>query len=75
MLVDQIEGLSIGLVREASTCQKQMISVPPKRGIVVSRMDMVACPASDSRYMVVAVCMYNDMAWVYMKVEVSTQAH
>jgi hypothetical protein len=73
VLVDQIEGLSIGLVREAPTSQKQMIGVPLKRGIVVSRMDMVACPTSDSRYMV--VCMYNDMTWVYMEVEVSTQAH
>jgi hypothetical protein len=32
-------------------------------------------PTSDSGYMVVVVCMYNDMAWVYMEVEVSTQAH
>jgi hypothetical protein len=40
---------------------------------VVSQIDMVACPTSDSGYMVV-VYMYNDMAWVYMEVEVSTQA-
>jgi hypothetical protein len=33
---DRIEGHSIGLVREVSTCQKWMIGVPPKRGIVVS---------------------------------------
>jgi hypothetical protein len=71
VLVDQIEGLSIGLVQEVSTCQKQMIGVPPRQGIVVSRMDMVACPTSDSGYMVV-VCIYNDMAWAYMEVEVST---
>jgi hypothetical protein len=38
---------------------------------VVSRMDMVAPPTSDSGYMVAVVCMYNDMSWVY--VEVSTQ--
>ena len=50
-----------------------MIGVPPKRGIVVSRMDMVARPTSDSGYMVVVVCMYNDMTWVYVEVEVSTQ--
>jgi hypothetical protein len=61
MLVDQIEGLSIDLVLEASTCQKQMIEVPPRRGIVLSRMDMVACPTSESGYMVAVVCMYNDM--------------
>jgi hypothetical protein len=42
VLVDQIEGFSIGLVLEASTYQKQMIEVPPRWGIVVSRMDMVA---------------------------------
>jgi hypothetical protein len=40
---------------------------------VVSQMDMVVRPTSNSVYMVVAVCMYNDMAWVYMEVEVSTQ--
>jgi hypothetical protein len=34
--VDQIEGLSIGLVLEASTWQRQMTGVPPKRSIVVS---------------------------------------
>jgi hypothetical protein len=47
----------------------------PKCGIVVSRMDMAVYPTSDSGYMVVAVCMYNNMAWVYMEVEVSMQAH
>jgi hypothetical protein len=47
--------------------------VPPRRGIVVSRMDMVARPTSDSGYMVAVVCMYNDMSWVYVEVEVSTQ--
>jgi hypothetical protein len=36
-------------------------------------MDMVARPTSDSRYMVAVVCMYNDMSWVYVEVEVSTQ--
>jgi hypothetical protein len=57
VLVDQIEGLSIGLVLEASTYQKQMIEVPPRRGIVVSQMDMVVHPTSDSGYIVaVYVC-------------------
>jgi hypothetical protein len=73
VLANQIEGLSIGLVLEVSTCQKQMIEVPPRRVIVVSRMDMVARPTSDSGYMVAVVCMYNDMTWVYVEVEVSTQ--
>jgi hypothetical protein len=50
-----------------------MIRVTPKRGIVVSRMDIVAYPTSHSGYMVVVVYMYNDMIWVYMEVEVSTQ--
>jgi hypothetical protein len=59
--MDQIEGLSIGLVLEASTCQRQMIGMPPKRSIVESRKDMVAYPTSDSEYMVVVVCMHNDM--------------
>jgi hypothetical protein len=36
-------------------------------------MDMVACPTSDSGYMVAVVCMYNDMIWVYVEVEVSMQ--
>jgi hypothetical protein len=40
---------------------------------MVSRMDMVARPTSDSGYMVAVVCMYNDMSWVYVEVEVSTQ--
>jgi hypothetical protein len=57
VLMDQIEGLSIGLVLEASTYQKQMIEVPPRRGIVVSRMDMVVHPTSDSGYIVAVVCM------------------
>jgi hypothetical protein len=61
VLVDQIERLSIGLVLEASTWQRQMTGVPPKQSIVVSRKDMVAYPTSDSGYMVVVVCMYNDM--------------
>jgi hypothetical protein len=61
VLVDQIEGLSIDLVPEASTWQRQMTRVPPKRSIVVPRKDMVAYPTSDSGYMVVVVCMYNDM--------------
>jgi hypothetical protein len=73
VLADHIEGLSIGLVLEVSTCQKQMIEVPSRRGIVVSRMDMVAHPTSDSGYMVAVVCMYNDMTWVYVEVEVSMQ--
>jgi hypothetical protein len=50
-----------------------MIEVPPRRGIVVSRMDMVARPTSDSRYMVVVLCVYNDMTWVYVEVDVSMQ--
>jgi hypothetical protein len=32
----------------------------PKRGIVASQMDMVACSIFDSRHVV--VCMYMDMA-------------
>jgi hypothetical protein len=40
---------------------------------MVSRMDMVARPTSDSGYIVAVVCMYNDMTWVYVEVEVSTQ--
>jgi hypothetical protein len=36
-------------------------------------MDMVARPTSDSEYMVAVVCMYNDMIWVYVEVEGSTQ--
>jgi hypothetical protein len=40
---------------------------------VVSRMNMVACLTYDSRYMVAVVCMYNDMTWVYVEVEVSMQ--
>jgi hypothetical protein len=31
VLMDQIEGLSIGLVLEASICQEQMFGVPPGR--------------------------------------------
>jgi hypothetical protein len=61
VLVDQIEGLSIGLVLEVSTCQKQMFGVPPKRGTVASQIDMMACPTFDLRHMV-EVCMYMDMA-------------
>jgi hypothetical protein len=72
VLGDRIDGHLIGLVREVPTCQKQMIGVPPKRGIMVSRMDMVAYPTSDSGYMIAVVCMYNDMIWVCMEVEVST---
>jgi hypothetical protein len=72
VLANQIEGLSISLVLEVSTCQKQMIEVPPRRGIVVSRMDMEVRPTSDSGYMVAVVCMYNDITWVYVEVEVST---
>jgi hypothetical protein len=68
VLVDQIEGFSIGLILEVSTCQKQVIEVPLRRGIVVSRMDMVARPTSDSRYMVAVVCIYNDKTWVYVEV-------
>jgi hypothetical protein len=43
----------------------------PKRGIVVSRIDMVAYSTFDSGHMAVGVCMHNDMAWVRMEVEVS----
>jgi hypothetical protein len=70
VLVDHIEGLSISLVQEAPIYQKQMIGVPPRRGIVVSRMYMVVCTISDLGYMAV-VCMYIDMAQVNMGVEVS----
>jgi hypothetical protein len=55
MPADWIEGRSIGLVREVPTSQKQMIGVLPKRGIVVSRMYMVAYPTFDSGHMVVLV--------------------
>jgi hypothetical protein len=61
VLVDQIEGLSIGLVLEASTCQKQIFGVLPRRGIVASQMDTVACPTFDLGHMV-EVYMYIDMA-------------
>ena len=44
----------------------------PKRGIVASQMDMVACSTFDSGHMAV-VCMYIDMAHVDMGVEVSMQ--
>jgi hypothetical protein len=49
------------LVLAAPTCQKQMFGVPPRRGIVASQMDMVACPTFDVGHMVgVGMCM--DMA-------------
>jgi hypothetical protein len=48
-----------------------MTGVPTKWSIVVSRRDMVAYPTSDSGYMVVVVCMYDDMTYVCMGVEVS----
>jgi hypothetical protein len=58
---DRIERCSIGLVLVASTCQKQMFGVPPRRGTVASQMDMVACPTFDLGHMVeVNMCM--DMA-------------
>jgi hypothetical protein len=44
-----------------------MFGVPPKRDIVASQMDMVACSTFDSGHMVV-VCMYIDMAQVDMGV-------
>ena len=70
MLVDQIEGLSVGLVLEASTYQEQMFGVPPRRGIVASRMDMMACPTFDLGHMVdVNMCM--DMAYADKGVDVS----
>jgi hypothetical protein len=50
-----------------------MFGVPPKRDIVASQMDMVACSTFDSGHMAV-VCMYIDMAQVDMGVEVSMQA-
>jgi hypothetical protein len=59
--MDQIEGLSIGLVLEASIYQKQMFGCPPRRGTMASQMDMVACPTFDLGHMV-EVCMYMDMA-------------
>jgi hypothetical protein len=58
---DRIEQCSIGLVLVASTCQKQMFGVPPRRGTVASQMDMVACPTFDLGHMAeVNMCM--DMA-------------
>jgi hypothetical protein len=36
-------------------------------------MDTVTRPTFDSGYMLAVVCMYNDMSWVYVEVEVSTQ--
>jgi hypothetical protein len=49
-----------------------MFGVPPKWGTVASQTDIVACPTCDSGHMVV-VCMYMDMAYVDMGVEVSMQ--
>jgi hypothetical protein len=58
---DRIEQRSIGLVLEVPTCRIQKFGVPPKQGIVVSQMDMVACPTFDLGHMVeVNTCM--DMA-------------
>jgi hypothetical protein len=62
---DWIEGHSIGLVMEVPTCQKQMFGLPPKQGIVASRMDMEACPTLDLGHMAM-VCTYIDMAHVDM---------
>jgi hypothetical protein len=70
---DRIERHSIGLVLEVPTCQKWMIGVPPKRGIVASRMDMVH-PTFDLGHMAAGVCTHNDMSRVCMEVEVSMQA-
>jgi hypothetical protein len=72
VLANLIEGLSIGLVLEVSTCQKQMIEVP-QAGYCGIPNGYGGTPTSDSGYMVVVVCMYNDMTWVYVEVEVSTQ--
>jgi hypothetical protein len=44
----------------------------PKRVTVASKMDMMACPTFDLGHMV-EVCMYMDMAYVDMGVEVSMQ--
>jgi hypothetical protein len=52
------------------TYQIQKFREPPKRGIVASRMDMVACPTLDLGYKVV-VGMHIDVAQVGMGVEVS----
>jgi hypothetical protein len=40
---NRIEVHSIGLALGVPTCQIQKLGVPPKRGIVASHMDMVAC--------------------------------
>ena len=58
---DQIQQRSTGLALAAPTYQKWMFGVPPRRGIVASQMDMVACPTFDLGHMVeVSMCM--DMA-------------
>jgi hypothetical protein len=70
---DRIEGHSIGLALEVSTCQIHMFGVPPKRGIVASQTNMVACPTFDSRHRAV-ICTHIDMAQVGIGMEVSMQA-
>jgi hypothetical protein len=52
-----------------------MFGVPPKRGTMTSRMDMVACPTFDLGHRAVVVCTHIDMAQMRMGVEVSIQAH
>jgi hypothetical protein len=52
------------------TYQIHKFGVPPERGIVASRMDMVAYPTFDLGYKV-ALGMHIDMAQVGMGVEVS----
>jgi hypothetical protein len=61
----RIEGHSIGLILEVPTYQKQMFGLPPERGIVASRKDMVVCPTFDLGHRAM-VCMYIDMAQVDM---------
>jgi hypothetical protein len=74
VLGDRIEGHSIGLVLDVLTCQIQMFGVPPKRDIVASQIDIVACTTFDLGHRAV-VRMHIDMAQVGMGVEVSMQAH
>jgi hypothetical protein len=58
---DRIEVRSIGLVLEVPTYQIQKFGVPSKRGIVASRVDMVAYRTFDLGYKVV-VGMHTNMA-------------
>jgi hypothetical protein len=57
---DRIEELSISLILEVTTCQTQMFGVHPNQGIMVSHMDIVACPIFDWGHKA-EVCMHIDM--------------